>query len=228
MPTRRSTGINLKQRELFWRRMHALTSVGSPLLTSMQLAAGQASDTTLRNAVVKARDSIVKGTNMASSMREQKTVFSPTEVEFVRIGEKGGCLDVMFGKLADMICAGLLAPTWRTLPGLKPADAGPVKELNTTVSEAVKRRAREVRLVAGSGAKLNVTYVVGRTKARGTPIGPTASVISRLKIMTGMDIAEKRKPQKGSFMVRVDGKEARFEVTTVPSSKGEGCVLKAK
>ena len=51
-------------------------------------------------------------------------------------------------------------------------------------------------------------------------------IISRIKVMAGMDIAEKRMPQDGRTSVRVGQREIDLRVSTVPTSYGERCVLR--
>ncbi|HEY3298492.1 MAG TPA: GspE/PulE family protein, partial [Armatimonadota bacterium] len=53
-----------------------------------------------------------------------------------------------------------------------------------------------------------------------------ASLISRIKIMADMDIAEKRSPQDGRISATVDGKQYDFRVSTLPSVYGEKVVLR--
>lgn len=58
------------------------------------------------------------------------------------------------------------------------------------------------------------------------PIQSTAAVISRVKIMANMNIAERRLAQDGRFKQRIRGKEYDFRVSTVPTMYGESVVLR--
>ncbi len=51
-------------------------------------------------------------------------------------------------------------------------------------------------------------------------------VVSRIKVMAGMDIAERRMPQDGRCSVRLGNREIDLRVSTVPTSYGERCVLR--
>ncbi len=53
-----------------------------------------------------------------------------------------------------------------------------------------------------------------------------AAVLSRLKIMTRMDIAERRLPQDGRFRLKVQGREIDFRVSTLPTLAGESMVIR--
>ena len=51
-----------------------------------------------------------------------------------------------------------------------------------------------------------------------------SGVVSRVKLMADMDIAEKRIPQDGRVSVNVDDRKVDLRVTTLPTQRGEGCV----
>ena len=53
-----------------------------------------------------------------------------------------------------------------------------------------------------------------------------AAIISRIKVMSGMNIAEKRLPQDGRINVRIKGEEIDIRVSTVPTLYGEKIVLR--
>jgi type IV pilus assembly protein PilB len=53
-----------------------------------------------------------------------------------------------------------------------------------------------------------------------------SAIISRIKIMSGLDIAERRKPQDGKFQVKIEGRGIDFRVSTLPMVHGEKCVMR--
>jgi type II secretory ATPase GspE/PulE/Tfp pilus assembly ATPase PilB-like protein len=64
-----------------------------------------------------------------------------------------------------------------------------------------------------------------------TPMPPQlkrfqAAIISRIKVMSGMNIAEKRLPQDGRINVRIKGEEIDIRVSTVPTVYGESVSLR--
>ena len=62
--------------------------------------------------------------------------------------------------------------------------------------------------------------------AEAPPASSSAAVISRVKIMARLDIAERRLPQDGRIMLRIQGKELDLRVSTVPTSFGESVVMR--
>jgi type IV pilus assembly protein PilB len=54
----------------------------------------------------------------------------------------------------------------------------------------------------------------------------STAIVSRIKIMCGLDIAERRKPQDGKFQVKVEGRQIDFRVSTLPTVHGEKTVMR--
>ena len=52
------------------------------------------------------------------------------------------------------------------------------------------------------------------------------AITTRIKIMSGMDISEKRKPQDGRITLNVDGREYDIRVSNLPTVYGEKCVMR--
>ena len=53
-----------------------------------------------------------------------------------------------------------------------------------------------------------------------------SAIVSRIKIISGLDIAEKRKPQDGKFQIRMDGRKIDFRVSVLPLIHGEKVVMR--
>jgi len=102
-----------------------------------------------------------------------------------------------------------------------------VKLVNVMVHQAIRDRAsdihiepfeKEVRVRFRQDGMLK--EVLQPPKAMAT------AIISRIKIMCGLDIAERRKPQDGKFQVKVEGRQIDFRVSTLPVVHGEKAVLR--
>ncbi|MBI3454257.1 MAG: type II/IV secretion system protein [Candidatus Rokubacteria bacterium] len=63
-------------------------------------------------------------------------------------------------------------------------------------------------------------------RARELPLALHAAIVSRIKIMASLDIAERRVPQDGYIRIRASGAEAYLRVSTLPSRHGEKVVLR--
>ncbi len=106
-------------------------------------------------------------------------------------------------------------------------DAPVIKLVNQIVAQAVEQHASDVHL-APDGRELRVRFRVDGVLADVTtvPRRMAAGVISRVKIMAELNIAEKRLPQDGRVGLTVDGKHVDLRVVTLPSVHGEAIVLR--
>jgi type IV pilus assembly protein PilB len=107
-------------------------------------------------------------------------------------------------------------------------DEGPISQLvNLIVSEAVKERASDIHLEPDEKA-LRIRYRVDGLLRETTSLGPRfiAPVISRIKIMSKLDISEKRYPQDGRFKFTMDQKVIDARVSTFPTIYGENVVIR--
>lgn len=116
----------------------------------------------------------------------------------------------------------------RELQTVKVADDAPViRMVNSILVQAVQGRASDIH-IEPQEEEMRVRFRIdGELYAVLTiPQLSQAAVVSRLKIMAGMDIAEKRIPQDGRFRLEVDMREVDFRVSTLPTSHGEKVVLR--
>src|SRR6266699_6314623 len=109
------------------------------------------------------------------------------------------------------------------------SDISPViKLVDSTIFTAIQRRASDIHIETGDDA-VNVKYRIdGVLQQAMKPIGKQfhTTIISRIKVMAELDIAEKRVPQDGRFKLRVRGKAIDFRVSIMPSVHGEDAVIR--
>jgi general secretion pathway protein E len=107
-------------------------------------------------------------------------------------------------------------------------DSTVVRLVTSTLYDALKAGASDVHLET-HGAGLSIKYRIDGvlTSAESVPgIELAEQVISRIKVMSELDIAERRVPQDGRFKARRDGREIDFRVSVMPSVFGEDAVLR--
>jgi type II secretory ATPase GspE/PulE/Tfp pilus assembly ATPase PilB-like protein len=109
------------------------------------------------------------------------------------------------------------------------SDASPVIRLvDSMVFTALQRRASDIHIETQDDA-VHVKYRIdGVLQQAMKPIGKQfhSTIISRIKVMAELDIAEKRVPQDGRFKLRVRGKTIDFRVSIMPSVHGEDAVIR--
>ena len=103
-----------------------------------------------------------------------------------------------------------------------------VKLVNSTVYDAVKAAASDIHIEStpsGITIKYRIDGVLD-TLAQISGVALAEQVISRLKVIAELDIAERRTPQDGSFRVEVAGRDIDLRVSIMPSIHGEDAVVR--
>jgi type II secretory ATPase GspE/PulE/Tfp pilus assembly ATPase PilB-like protein len=109
------------------------------------------------------------------------------------------------------------------------ADTSPViKLVDTIVFNAIQRRASDVHVETRENDVIVKYRVDGVLYQAMEPIDKRyhATIISRIKVMSELDIAEKRIPQDGRFKLRLKGRTIDFRVSIMPTVHGEDCVIR--
>ena len=109
------------------------------------------------------------------------------------------------------------------------SDISPViKLVDSTIYTAIQRRASDIHIETQDDA-VHVKYRIdGVLQPAMRPIAKQfhSPIISRIKVMAELDIAEKRVPQDGRFKLRMPGKTIDFRVSIMPSVHGEDAVIR--
>jgi type IV pilus assembly protein PilB len=108
-------------------------------------------------------------------------------------------------------------------------DTSPIiKLVNTTLMDALNRRASDIHIETGHEGLVIKYRIDGVLYVANDPIDLhfQAPIISRLKVMSELDISERRIPQDGRFKIRFGAKSIDFRVSIMPSSFGEDAVIR--
>ncbi len=109
------------------------------------------------------------------------------------------------------------------------SDMSPIiKLVDTIVYNAMESRASDIHIEAGD-RDLRVKFRIdGALYQKVDPIDMAyhQTLISRIKVMSELDIAERRIPQDGRFRVRYKGRTVDFRVSILPAAFGENCVIR--
>ncbi len=111
---------------------------------------------------------------------------------------------------------------------LESADDAPIIRLiNAVISEAIRENASDIHIEpfeSRLSIRLRVDGVLRQVME--PPIAIAALLVSRIKIMAKLDIAEKRVPQDGRISLRIANRPVDVRVSTIPSGSGERVVLR--
>ncbi|MFH0952989.1 MAG: type II secretion system ATPase GspE [Verrucomicrobiota bacterium] len=107
------------------------------------------------------------------------------------------------------------------------ADAPIIKLVSLVILEAFRNRASDIHLEP-LGKKFRVRYRIDGVlhEVDSPPKRLQSAIISRVKIMANMSIAEKRLPQDGRIQINVMGRDLDLRVSSIPSNHGESIVMR--
>jgi len=102
-----------------------------------------------------------------------------------------------------------------------------IKTVNLIILGALLKRASDIHILP-ERKNLRVLYRVDGVlqEAQVLPASASLAVVARIKVMSKLDISEKRLPQDGSFHLKIEGREIDFRVATTPTISGEKVVLR--
>jgi len=106
-------------------------------------------------------------------------------------------------------------------------DAPIIKLINKLIGDAVRMRASDIHIEPMAN-RVRVRYRIDGVcqEMEKIPKGIQGAVLARLKLMSGIDIAEKRVPQDGRIKLQFSGKDIDFRVSSCPAYHGESVVLR--
>jgi general secretion pathway protein E len=107
------------------------------------------------------------------------------------------------------------------------SEAPIIRLVNLLISRALKQHASDIHIEPFDNT-LKVRYRVDGIlrEVEAPPVRSTAAVVSRIKVMANLNIAERRLPQDGRIMQHVEGREIDMRVSTVPTMHGESVVMR--
>lgn len=163
---------------------------------------------------------------VATGRAVRRQVATPAEIEQAQerlFGKSGSVLSDIVDTMHDGAEDGGDAERLRDMASEAPV----IRFVNQLIGRAVEARASDIHIEPFE-SKLRVRYRVdGLLREVETPPGRlTAAIISRVKIMSKLNIAERRLPQDGRIKLAIRGKEVDFRVSTVPTMHGESVVMR--
>ncbi|MBM4042710.1 MAG: hypothetical protein FJ290_29840, partial [Planctomycetes bacterium] len=215
----------------YWRAFGRLLSSGVPIIQALDLLIAEVAGPPLAEATQAIRKAILDGSDMATPMRQCGDAFPAEVIAAVAIAEQRGNLDEAALQIAEAVAANTLSslvPDEQVLLTEPEASAAPVvKLLNQIIVDAIKSRACDIHLEPHP-LGLRIRYRVDGILYEMQPPPPhlAAAILSRVKIMANLDIAERRRPQDGRIMVTIVGKDLDLRVSVIPTVFGERIVMR--
>ena len=102
-----------------------------------------------------------------------------------------------------------------------------IRYVNGLIAEAAGKRASDIHIEASADRVVQRVRIDGLLRdIAPPPHGLHDNIVSRLKVMAGLNIAEKRLPQDGRFRMVVEGREIDLRISIVPTLHGESVVMR--
>ncbi len=164
--------------------------------------------------------------------------FSPDVVQYLSLQgieyQLQVCSDFAFREISTKVMSGRAESELDVVSGEEvdklrelAAEAPTVNLVNTLIARSLKLRASDLHIepfMSGYRARVRVDGVLAELDT--LPQNMQLAVISRVKILAGMDISEKRRPQDGKISMRVSGQDFDIRVSCLPLNDGESLVLR--
>ena len=107
------------------------------------------------------------------------------------------------------------------------SEAPVIRAVNQMIMRALENRASDIHLEPTENGLKTRYRIDGVLRDTETPLATAAAaVISRIKVMADLNIAERRLPQDGRIKIRVEGREVDMRISTVPTLYGESVVMR--
>ena len=203
--------------------------LSSKFLRDAQAVPLREDDEELALAIADPSDSyVISAVQMASGKRVRPYIAAPNEIDAALERLYGGGKSSM-GQIVDNIQSREDEDDFGDIAHLKDlaSEAPVIRLVNLILTKALEQRASDIHIEPFEN-RLIVRYRIDGVlhEVESPPRRLSAAVISRVKIMASLDIAERRLPQDGRIKLRVAGKEIDLRVSTVPTMHGESVVMR--
>ncbi len=203
--------------------------LSSKFLRDAQAVPLREDDDELAIAIADPTDSfVISAVQMAAGKRVKPYIAAPNEIDAALERLYGGGKSSM-SAIVEGIQARDEEQDWGDVEHLKDlaSEAPVIRLVNLILTKALDSRASDIHIEPFEN-RLIVRYRIDGVlhEQESPPRRFAAAVISRVKIMASLDIAERRLPQDGRIKLRVQGKEIDLRVSTIPTMHGESVVMR--
>jgi general secretion pathway protein E len=203
--------------------------LSSKFLRDAQAVPLREDDDEVAVAVADPTDSyVISAVQMAAGKRVRPYIAAPNEIDAALERLYGGGKSSM-GQIVDNITTRDEEQDLGDVEHLKDlaSEAPVIRLVNLILTKALEQRASDIHIEPYEN-RLVVRYRIDGVlhEVESPPRRLSAAVISRVKIMASLDIAERRLPQDGRIKLRIQGKEIDLRVSTVPTMHGESVVMR--
>ena len=203
--------------------------LSSKFLRDAQAVPLREDDEELAIAIADPTDSfVISAVQMAAGKRVKPYIAAPNEIDAALERLYGGGKSSM-SAIVEGVQTRDEEQDWGDVEHLKDlaSEAPVIRLVNLILTRALESRASDIHIEPFEN-RLIVRYRIDGVlhEQESPPRRFAAAVISRVKIMAALDIAERRLPQDGRIKLRIQGKEIDLRVSTIPTMHGESVVMR--
>jgi len=214
----------------FWRIVARGLREGRPLTKCLDQARSELAGTAWEAVCESAIRALGEGATLSRALQEHTELLDPRIIAAVTAGEEAGVLDVKASEIAEALEADDLdSLAGSGSPATLDAEAAEIADyVASVVRAAIEQRASDVHFEPCEGGGGRVRFRVDGVlyEVETIPGERHAKVAGRLKIMAGMDVAERRLPQDGRILLEISGSRYDLRVSTIPVIWGERIVCR--
>jgi len=219
----------------FWRKFGKLLSSGVPILHTLETIKQETSNQKLQAVTEDIKTTIKHNGDIPKSFAKYPEYFPPSVQAMIKAGVVGGVLDTLSIRIADGLEDGTFKVGEKSSEkkGIEPLEkekeeSSVIKLAISIIKDAFKSRASDIH-IEWLKDKMRIRYRIdGVLKEIASPPPKELQevLISRIKIMAGMNVAEKRLPQDGRIRLNIEGKDLDLRVSIVPYITGESVTVR--
>jgi len=106
------------------------------------------------------------------------------------------------------------------------SEAPVIRAVNHLIVRALEQRASDIHFEPTENGLIARYRIDGVLREVDTPAAPAAALVSRIKVMAELNIAERRLPQDGRIKLRMEGRSVDMRISTLPTLYGESVVMR--
>jgi type II secretory ATPase GspE/PulE/Tfp pilus assembly ATPase PilB-like protein len=204
----------------FWQTVaEALNAGGKTIVGALSEAKSALAGTDLEKAVASLIADVESGKTLSEAMGKLPEVFDKRIVKAVDAGERGGVM----APVASLVASALQAKDLTELETLLPSPEA-IEYVSDLIAKALQARAGDLHFDQGERGRGHVRMRIDGVlhEVDPPPEGTFPKVIDYIKVMAGMNVAERRLPQDGQCAART----YNLRVSTVPAYYGERAVIR--
>lgn len=211
------------QHVLFWKLLGLLLSSGVPMTETLDVLSEEIQNVPLREAARAMRQGVAEGRSLSNELGRFPDVFEGAVREAVAGAEERGELDKEGPRIAEALQHGDLSGL-----GANGTERAALALTQQLLLQGIERRASDIHMEPTHAGAGRVRFRVDGVLHDGDPIPQdlVAAVLSRLKTMAGLDVAERRLPQDGRILLNLQQQCYDFRVCVVPCVYGERVVIR--